>query len=337
MGEGPDRACVPVTHLPHGGSREEARRRFPGAPEPLLDLSTGINPAPYPLPPLPPECFTRLPEPGAVAALEDAAAAAYGVADPACVVAAPGTQILIELIPLLWPQPDITVVGPTYAEHAHAWRKAGSRVTDATDLAPAEAIALCNPNNPDGRRIPPARLLDIAAQARLLVVDEAFVDFEGEGLSLARAVPQPALIVLRSFGKTYGLAGLRLGFALTTPARAAALRAALGPWAVSGPAIAAGLAALPARGWREATAAHLATEAAALDATLAGAGMTVIGGTRLFRLACSNAAPEIFQRLGRAGIMVRRFAAEPRWLRFGIPPDDAARDRLARALGANPA
>ncbi len=325
--------------LPHGGRLTEARLLFPRAPEPLVDLSTGINPAPYPLPPLPPECFAHLPEPEAVEALQAAAASAYGAADAAMLVAAPGTQILIDLLPRLWPARDVAVLEPTYAEHAQAWARVGCsvvRVSDVDSLAAADVAVLCNPNNPDGRRVPPAMLQALAdrlaARGGLLVVDEAFADLEGKECSVVAALPHPALIVLRSFGKTYGLAGLRLGFALASPARAAAIRAALGPWAVSGPAIAIGCQALRDDTWLAATAQRLAEAAMALDAVLDGGGLRVVGGTRLFRLAAADDASAVFDRLGRAGIFVRRFSAYPRWLRFGLPAEEAAWQRLRAAL-----
>jgi cobalamin biosynthetic protein CobC len=325
--------------LPHGGRLAEAARLFPHARTPWLDLSTGINPVAYPVPPLPAACFTRLPEPEAASALEAAAAAAYGVADADCVAAAPGTQILIDLLPRLWPQDDVAILGPTYGEHAHAWEKAGCEAAERTDFAclfDAQAAVVCNPNNPDGRRIPPADLLALAdrmaGRGGLLVVDEAFADLEPAPISLAGALPHPALIVLRSFGKTYGLAGVRLGFALASAARAQAMRAALGPWAVSGPAIAIGRAALPDAAWRTATAARLADDAAALDATLAEAGLTVTGGTLLFRLAETPGATAVFDRLAGSGILVRRFDNHARRLRFGIPPDRDALERLRAAL-----
>jgi cobalamin biosynthetic protein CobC len=320
----------------HGGSLAEARRLFPRAPAPWLDLSTGINPVPYAVGAIPQDTFARLPEPADVAALERAAAAAYGVDDPHMVVAAPGTQALIALLPRLCPAPRVGVLGPTYAEHARAWALAGAAVETVSDTSALTQFAcavLCNPNNPDGRRLAPAQVLDLAASGRTLVVDEAFADFEPESLSVAGAAAE-GLIVLRSFGKTYGLAGLRLGFAITSPARAAALRAALGPWAVSGPALAVGLRALADAPWRAAAAARLAADARALDAVLTGAGLRVAGGTALFRLAETAEADRVFSRLGAQGIYVRRFADRPHWLRFGQCPDDAALERLAAALRA---
>jgi len=362
--------------IEHGGRLQAARLRFPDAPEPFLDLSTGINPVPYPVPPLPAEAFTRLPEPEALDALQAAAAAAYGVRDPAMVVAAPGTQVLISTLPLLLPQRAVTVFGPTYAEHAAAWRNAGAEVTllppppeegrGEGALAPKRgadgagapkpsvgeggarrpphpnllpqgkgeaAFVLCNPNNPDGRCSPVPDLLALAARHALLVVDEAFADFAPQD-SLGPLLPLPGVVVLRSFGKAYGLAGLRLGFALAAPALAARIRTALGPWAVSGPALHIGTAALADKAWRDDAGRRLSTDAAALDALLAGAGMRLVGGTSLFRLVDTPDAAGWADHLGQAGILVRTFADVPAWLRFGLPGTDAGWDRLASALNA---
>ncbi len=312
--------------IAHGGGLQAARRCFPSAPEPWIDLSTGINPVGYPLPAIPADAWTRLPEPDDVAGLERAAACAYGVADPACVVAAPGTQCLIQLIPRLIPPGTVTVCGPTYAEHAACWAAAGHTI----QAGPADVTILCNPNNPDGRRHDPTALLAMD-RGRLLVVDEAFADLEQ--ISLAPALPRPGLLLLRSFGKTYGLAGLRLGFALASPGLAGAIRAALGPWAVSGPAVVVGRAALADAAWRAAAAVRLAADGARLDAMLTAAGATVLGGTLLFRLVAHPEAAALARRLAAAGILVRAFTEQPGWLRFGLPADAPAWERLRNAIG----
>ncbi|GAC1347466.1 MAG: threonine-phosphate decarboxylase CobD [Acetobacteraceae bacterium] len=323
-------ASAPVSH---GGSLDAARSRFPGAPEPIIDLSTGINPEPYPFTRLPAEAYTRLPEPAGLRRLQAAAAARYGVADPDSVVPAPGTQVLINLLPHLFPQDEVRVLGPTYAEHARAWAQTCAQVdSTATAAAGRHALVLCNPNNPDGRRIPRAELLALAGRVPLLLVDEAFADFEGDELSLAPYLTEPGLVVLRSFGKAYGLAGIRLGFALAAPATARRIRDALGPWAVSGPAQTIGLEALADTAWTAATAVRLREDAARLDALLRRAGCEVVGGTALFRLARTRSAASLFDRLGRAGIFVRAFPEHPDQLRFGLPRRDHW-SRLEAAFG----
>ena len=325
--------------LEHGGRLAEARHRFPGAPEPFIDLSTGINPTPYPFGALPPECWTRLPEPVAEAALRQAAARAYAVADPAMVVAAPGTQLLISLLPHLLPYRTVAILAPTYGEHLASWRNAGAHATEITDLAsPSPCVVLCNPNNPDGRRFDPAALLALAdrlaARDGLLIVDEAFADLE-PGVSLAPALPHTSILILRSFGKTYGLAGLRLGFALTAPDRATRLRHALGPWAISGPAAAIATEALADHAWLADQTTRLARSAHRLDALLTAAGLRPIGGTTLFRLAETDQAALLHHHLASAGLLVRRFPARPHWLRFGLPGPEPAWFRLEAALGGS--
>ena len=290
-------------------------------------MSTGINPVPWRSSPLSDEAWTRLPEPGAVRALERVAARAYGAPDPAMVVAAPGTQILISLLPHLFPQECVAVLGPTYGEHAAAWGAAARPVTAWAALDTAAAV-VCNPNNPDGRRVPPAAVADLAARLQLLVVDEAFADLEE--VSVAPLLGPQSLVVLRSFGKTYGLAGLRLGFALAAPEVAARIRDALGPWAVSGPAVAIGREALGDRAFLAAAASRLDRDGARLDALLEAAECRIEGGTRLFRLARSDAAAAMFARLGQAGVLVRAFPDRPHLLRFGLPAPDAW-DRLEAA------
>jgi cobalamin biosynthetic protein CobC len=322
----------------HGGRLIEARRLFPMAPEPFIDLSTGINPLPYPIPPIAPSAWTRLPEPEAIARLEAVAAKAYGMADGSMVASVPGTQLAISLLPRLFPHESVAIFGPTYGEYARSFASAGSRVTEVSaldELADAPCAVLCNPNNPDGRRFDAGTLLELARKRTgngLLVIDESFADLEGEGLSLAPHLPQPGLLVLRSLSKSYGLGGVRLGFALADPDIAASIRAAFGPWPVSGPAVEIGASALADRAWLEAAKQRLALDVTRLDGMLREAGITVIGGTRLFRLAECPEAATLYQRLGEAGILVRSFDYRPDWLRFGIPGGEEEWRRLADAL-----
>jgi cobalamin biosynthetic protein CobC len=327
--------------LEHGGDLAAARRLFPDAPQPFVDLSTGINPYPYPLPPLAANLFTRLPDSASQIRLREIAARTYGAPSAAHVVSAPGTQILLPLVAALVPPGRAGVLGPTYSEHARAAALAGHAVMDVRDiddLRRADFAVVVNPNNPDGRIITKERLLalsdDLSVRGGLLAVDEAFMDVGPLEASLAGEIHRGNIIVLRSFGKFFGLAGLRLGFALAAPELAAKFNAALGPWAVSGPAIAIAERALADAAWIDGTRIRLASAAEKLDQLLAEAGVKVIGGTSLFRLGRTHRAHEIFRHLGSTGIIVRAFRKQPTWLRFGIPSETnwhRVRSRLATA------
>jgi len=325
--------------IEHGGSLARAERLYPGAPKPWLDLSTGINPHSYPLPDLPASIFHRLPEEVRIAELADDAAAVYRAPSGSHVVAAPGTQALLPLVASLVRPGRAAVLSPTYAEHARAAALAGHTVVEAPAfdaLFEADLAIVVNPNNPDGRVVPRVNLLALAARMRerggVLVVDEAFMDVGPQAESLAADVEQGGFVVLRSFGKFFGLAGLRLGFALGARSVISDLRGRLGPWAISGPALEVGLAALADREWQVAMRARLAADATRLDALLCSHGLVVAGGTDLFRFVRSASAPSVADHLGRRGILVRTFDFDQTAQRFGLPGDDAGFDRLAEAL-----
>ena len=327
--------------LLHGGDVTAARRLFPDAPQPFIDLSTGINPHPYRLPRFPADLFERLPASATTAELAAIAAKAYGAPSAACVAPAPGTQILLPLVAGLVRPGRAAVLSPAYGELARAAALAGHKVAAVRDLAAASnarLVLIGNPNNPDGRLFARDDLIalakDLRARGGLLVIDEAFMDVGPPDASLVPSVARGNIIVLRSFGKFFGLAGIRLGFALAESRIAARIAAMLGPWAVSGPALAAGAAALADAAWMEKTRRRLTTSAARLDAMLAANGLAIIGGTSLFRLARAPKANKLFRQLGRAGILVRIFPERPEWIRFGLPANESAWRRLQNALAA---
>ena len=322
----------PRDAIPHGGDLSAVRRLYPDAPAPWIDLSTGINPHAYPFGALPAACFERLPEPSSLAALEAAASSAFRLPVNAGVVAAAGAQALIQALPRVLTGRRVGVLGPTYAEHAAAWRRAGRDVLECAEpeaLADCDIAVIVNPNNPTGRIIEAGALARLARRTQL-VVDESFCDFS-PATSIAPVARETGTIVLRSFGKAYGLAGVRLGFCAGPDALLDDLREKLGPWPVSGPAIEIGFRALGDQDWLAQTRAVVAQDARRLDAALADAGFEPVGGTLLFRLVRSDRAREIADRLAQAGVHVRRFAEQPDWLRFGLPPADAW-ERLEAAL-----
>jgi cobalamin biosynthesis protein CobC len=324
---------------PHGGDLSMARRLFPGAPEPFIDLSTGINPNPYPVPRFSTDLVARLPDAAALGAIAAAAARAYGAPSAAYVVPASGTQILLPFVAGLAHAGHAAIVAPTYSEYAHAAAFAGHSVKPVRsidDCRDAALVFVANPNNPDGRIITRTDLLALAKDLRrgsgVLVVDEAFMDVAPPGASLAGDVGCGNVVVLRSFGKFFGLAGLRLGFAIAAPDVSARLRAALGPWAVSAPALAVGVKALADAAWIERTKRRLSRSAKRLDAILSGPGLDIVGGTSLFRLVQTPSASGLFRHLGRAGIWLRAFPDNTNWLRFGLPANEQQWRRLASAM-----
>lgn len=311
----------------HGGGIDAAVTRWGGLRGDWLDLSTGINPRPYPVPEFGGDIWTALPDAAAFATLEAAARRFWQVPEGAAVLAAAGASALIARIPALAAAGRVAIAGPTYNEHGRAFRASGWEVVDAPAGAPAEAsagaVVVVHPNNPDGRLQP-------VQQAALRVIDESFCDVCPEESQIARAT-EDGVVMLKSFGKFWGLAGLRLGFAIGDPRLIARLGEMVGPWAVSGPALRVGAAALADAAWADATRARLATDAARLDAMMLRAGADLAGGTTLFRLYDVGDAAAWEDRLARHRILGRVFPYSQRWLRLGLP-DGAGWDRLEAAL-----
>jgi len=319
----------------HGGNLDAAIARFGGLAGDWIDLSTGINPRPYPIPDIPASAWAALPTEADMAGLSDVAARAYGAE---CVIApVGGAQAAIQLIPALMPPGQARVLGPTYNEHAACLRTGGWDVREVTrvdDLAGADLAVVVNPNNPDGQRHMPDAVLALADRAGLLVVDESFTDTTPE-LSVVPHLTgdRERTIALRSFGKFFGLAGLRLGFALGGDRQIARLNEMAGPWPVSGPAITIGRAALSDLEWQERTRARLETDAARLDILADAAGWERVGGTTLFRLYETGDAAAAQARLARAQIWSRKFPYAGGWLRLGLPGTEDEWTRLEAALG----
>lgn len=317
---------------------------FPQAPRPYYDLSTGISPYAYPLRMPDPAVLGRLPEEDEEADLQAAAAFAYGLSNPDMVVAGAGSQSLIALLPRLLPAQRVCLLGPTYSGHAQAWRLQGVPVQQVTDPAALEQAAtqpgtvcvVCNPNNPDGRLLTASWLHTLAntcaAHGTVLIVDEAFADFEQQ--SVAPLLPHPALVVLRSFGKTYGLPGVRLGFLLASPETAAQARALLGSWPVGSLGLAAGRQALRDTAWLRTARMQARAAHTRLTNLLDAAALRHTGQVCLFTLVLHPDAPSLWRHFCTYGLVTRIFADQPGRLRLGLPATDAAWLRLETALQA---
>lgn len=306
----------------HGGNLSAAIQRYGGDRADWIDLSTGINPSPYPLPDFSTEDWTALPDSLAYDTLQIAARRFWNIPDQAAVLPAPGASALIALVPGLAAPRWVKIDPPTYNEHAAAFANHGWAIAESN---PAEARVAVHPNNPDGRLW---RAEDLAAP--LTVIDESFCDV-CPAESHIGLTTKPGVILLKSFGKFWGLAGLRLGFAIGDPALIQKLANLQGPWAVSGPALKTGIQALQDQSWAEATRQSLARDARRLDQLAAARGAKLVGGSDLFRLYDVSDAAAWQDRLAHAHIWSRIFPYSKTYLRLGLPPHDGW-ERLEAAL-----
>lgn len=317
----------------HGGNLDAAISRYGGAPSEWLDLSTGINPVAYPVPEIRAQSWAILPRKSDQRRLCDAAREAYGT--KVSLVAMAGAQGAIQAVPFLRTPGQARIVAPTYNEHSGALRAGGWQVSEVADLAAmagADLAVVVNPNNPDGRFYKPEALEVLAGQVGLLVVDESFADPMPD-LSLApRLQTLDNVLVLRSFGKFYGLAGMRLGFALGSDPLIARLADLAGPWPVSGPAIDIACAAFLDKSWHARTCDRLSRDAARLDALAEGAGWQLIGGTPLFRTYAAPDAAQAQSALAEHHIWSRIFPYSPSWVRLGLAGSEADWAQLERAF-----
>ena len=326
-------------NLYHGGRLDEAMARYGGVSRDWLDLSTAISPKSYPVPEISNRAWQQLPQQRAIEALNHAARRAYGAPAKAPCAVGGGTQAFIQVLPHMFKPQTIAIAGFTYQEHGACWQRAGHSVLVADGLesaaSSARIIVVVNPNNPDGQRYPPGELAALAKRLAkrggLLIVDEAFADVAPEISTIGRA-GQPGLLVLRSFGKFFGLAGLRLGFAFGHENLIERLADHLGPWPVSGPAIAVGARALPDQTWQKRTRKKLAAARRELDDILNRTGLEIVGGTDLFALTRHRRAAALFTYLAKKRILTRPFPGRKDWLRFGLPGTKPAQNRLKEVL-----
>lgn len=341
----------------HGGAIDAAAEKYGIATPDWLDLSTGINPTAWPITMSDAIHWQRLPLARELDALKQAAADYYGISHANQLVCAPGTQALIQTIPFWFADQSRTatahIIGPTYAEHALGWKRAGfktetvtttpeNRVSSMTDILQSsggrdDIVILVNPNNPDGGLIDRTAMIGLAELAqkhgKWLVIDEAFMDCSPEYSICAECHKFERVIVLRSFGKFFGLAGLRLGCAVMPPEPAADLTDRIGPWAVAGPALIIAQAAFKDRTWQTAMRHQLSINARRLDTLIASlTDLERVGGTTLFRLYHGRNAAKLAHHLGAQGILVRLFEDHADHIRFGLPGAEKDWIRLEKAL-----
>ena len=320
----------------HGGNVTAAANEF-GLPEDQwIDLSTGINSTSYPDTKLSTEIFRVLPRASNIDCLLKEARTYYKVNNNSQIIAGAGTQSILQSLPLLFPNRKIYILSPTYSEHQYTWEKAGNEVYTVKTLnsIPRNVIAVAvNPNNPNGHKYPVEDLLNLSEKLELLIVDEAFCDTE-PNLSIIPHLANQRILVLRSLGKFFGLAGLRLGFAIGMPEITQHLAIRLGPWSVSGPAAEIGTRALADTLWISRMERILNSQSSRLNSILRRQNFSIVGGTSLFTLIQTNHAYRIYNALAKQGILVRRFENYETWLRIGLPGPENEWEKLECTLNS---
>ncbi|KQT36761.1 threonine-phosphate decarboxylase CobD [Methylophilus sp. Leaf414] len=309
--------------LEHGGNLLQAAAKYVRPVNDWLDLSTGINPQHFPIPALSPALFQRLP--ATDDGLQTAARRYYGATH---ILPCAGSQAALQVLPSLRPACRVAMPRTMYQEHAHAWQRAGHDVQffeqqpDSDLLSTADVLLLCNPNNPTGQIYPVDMLLDwhaqLATRGGWLVVDEAFMDTTPQS-SIASHSGQPGLWILRSLGKFFGLAGLRVGFLMGEPVALAQVESLLGPWTIAGASGHIAQIALEDTDWQQDMRAHLPAQSRRLLQLLSQYGFNPVGGTDLFQYVQHPASHQLQDALAQEGVWTRYFAS-PQALRFGLPP-----------------
>ncbi|GAA3957199.1 threonine-phosphate decarboxylase CobD [Allohahella marinimesophila] len=322
----------------HGGRLNTAARQWGIPLDEWLDLSTGINPVSWPVPPLPLALWQRLPEDDD--GLRDVIRRWASLPDDADSLPVAGSQAAIQALPRLRRPCRVGIPVPGYEEHAHCWAAVGHEVVPFTtntleqQLDQLDVVIWIQPNNPTGEVVPPQRLLHwhkhLAELGGWLIVDEAFVSSHASQ-SLAAHTHLPGLIILRSLGKFFGLAGVRAGAVLARPELCQQLDQLLGPWCLSGPTRYIMARALEDERWQVQTDQALQLASARLHDLLGSHGLPPAGGTSLFRYIRHEQAAPIANALARLGILVRLFEA-PLALRFGLPATESQWQRLAMGL-----
>lgn len=351
--------CDPV----HGGRLHQAAEQFDIPLDQWIDLSTGINPHSYPLPEVPESVWQKLPDDG-----DNLISVAAGYYGSSHLLAVAGSQVAIEQLPIIRKACRVGILSPAYAEYAYQWKRQGHEVEALTAdeietrLPHLDVVVVIRPNNPTTELLSSSRLhrwLRVLQQHNgWLIVDEAFIDAmpRDKAMSMITQEPLRGLIVLRSVGKFFGLAGIRLGFVWAEPAVLAGLATTLGTWSVSGVARWAGALALQDADWQSQMRRKLAVEGGRLSQLLKQhvsslfidharelvrppqlpldfiCLSTPLFCTVEFSETCKSVAADIYQQLAHQGILIRYFEKYEA-LRFGLPANEIAWQRLESALG----
>ncbi|MCW8329132.1 aminotransferase class I/II-fold pyridoxal phosphate-dependent enzyme [Photobacterium sp. SDRW27] len=331
----------------HGGNLLAMAGKYGSDPAEWIDLSTGVSPFTYPVGDIPLAAWNQLPQEND--GLEQAAANYYNASVEPVVVA--GSQAAIKALPEVMTEKlgrTGTVALPSvgYKEHQHAWgnyRKDGCcwQIEFYDGLPSKEQVATCdvvlviNPNNPTGKLSRKEELtdlyVDLAKRKATLIIDEAFIDCTPNESMLSPNKDMGNLVVLRSVGKFFGLAGARVGFVFAEQAIKDSLSNLIGPWTVTGPSRSVVKQALSDSAWQSSARVLIHNNSIRLSRLIAERLTARTSGTDLFITAFLYDATFCYDFLCREKVLTR-LCDEKNALRFGLPADEKQWQHLAVAL-----
>lgn len=324
-------------NIQHGGNLLQAIEEFGGNQEDWLDLSTGISPYTIDLPEFHQDVWRRLPDPKYVKLLEGKAKEFYQTKSNC--LAVPGSQFAIQHLSKVV-DGEIGILEPTYGEYAASFVRNGKSYTsleNISDIGNASSVILANPNNPDGRIYTSQELLKLAVQLSerngYLVVDEAFMAIDDPNSLLNEVDATTNVVILRSIGKFFGLAGIRLGFVFSSEKFRAKLAAYLGPWAVTGPALAIADHIFANRFIANELKQKISVRHQQMGEILEQSGLQIVGKNDLFFLIRHPKANALHISLKQQKVLTRIFDYNSDWIRIGLTANSNEDERLLKAIG----
>ena len=304
----------------HGGDIDNAIKKYGGNKDDWIDLSTGINPNHYPYKLINIRELQNLPYKNDIDNLNKLAKKYFQTT--ACVRAVSGAQGGINILPFLLPNKTVSILSPTYNEYQNVFSNSLKKIINVknlSELKKSQIAIICNPNNPDGKLYSNDNLLKISKSVEYLIIDESFIDqYPRKSLS-HKLDDQTNILILRSFGKFFGLAGIRLGFLISNKEIDKKIQFLIGNWPISNVAINVASKALIDHVWIMNTISFLKEGSYFLDCLASEINWKVVGGTNLYRLYETPNAHDAQNKLANFKIWSRRFSYSKKWIRLGIP------------------
>lgn len=320
----------------HGGDIEGAAAHFGIPLAEWIDLSTGMNPEPYPVEALAVEVFHKLPYQSQ--SFIESSARYYGSEQ---FVAVAGSQAAIQWLPQLLADLPVLLPSVGYRDHYEYWHQrhsvdfydsldasvAAEEISDRLSQNSRQHLLVINPNNPSGIQFSIQQIIEwsgMLSGRAFVIVDEAFID-TCVGESLLNLKLPNNIVVLRSFGKFFGLAGIRLGYVFANDSLLARFRQCLTCWQINGPAQAVAIKALSDEVWQKAAqqsiqhnVAHTAVIFEPLWPALGIISCTV-NSLFISVVMSAEAAAGLYQFFARSGVLLRLVSIDHRSIiRIGL-------------------